>query len=97
MARASGLGLVADLGKAPVSGPIDWEGRLLGESTGRFLLAVEPASLDRLRAALAAVPHAVVGAFDPGDRLRIGLGAAPLLDAPVGDLASAWKHTGRAS
>jgi phosphoribosylformylglycinamidine synthase II len=100
MARAAGLGLSADLARAPVTGPADstdWEGRLLGESTGRFLLAVEPARLEALRAALAAVPHAVVGAFDSGDRLRIGLGAAPLLDAPVGELAGAWKHTGRAS
>jgi hypothetical protein len=43
------------------------------------------------------VPHAVVGAFDAGGRLRIGLGATPLLDAPVDELARAWKREGRAS
>ncbi len=95
LARAGGLGLSADLGPSPVKGAVDWEGRLLGETTGRFLLAVEPARLDPLRAALRAVPHAVIGAFDAGARLRIGLGAAPLVDAPVDELARAWKREGR--
>ena len=95
VARAGGLGLSADLGLSPVKGAVDWEGRLLGETTGRFLLAVDPATLDPLRAALRAVPHAVIGAFDAGARLRIGLGAAPLVDAPVDELARAWKREGR--
>lgn len=95
VARAGGLGLSADLGLSTVKGAVDWEGRLLGETTGRFLLAVDPATLDPLRAALRAVPHAVIGAFDAGARLRIGLGAAPLVDAPVDELARAWKREGR--
>ena len=97
VARASGLGLSADLAKAPGPGAVDWEGRLLGETTGRLLLAVEPARLEALQAALAGVPHAVVGAFDAGANLRVGLGATPLLDAPVDWLARAWKREGRAS
>ncbi len=97
VARASGLGLSADLAKAPGPGAVDWEGRLLGETTGRLLLAVEPARLEALRSALAGVPHAVVGAFDAGANLRVGLGATPLLDAPVDWLARAWKREGRAS
>ncbi len=97
VARASGLGLSVDLAGAPVAGTVDWEGRLLGETTGRFLLAVEPSRLDALRAVLAAAPHAVVGAFDAGGRLRIDLGTTPLLDAPVDELARAWKREGRAS
>jgi len=97
MARASGLGLSADLSRAPAAGPVDWEGLLLGETTGRFLLAIEPARLEALRTALAGVPHAALGAFDAGATLRIGLGAAPLVDAPVEALARAWKREGRAS
>jgi hypothetical protein len=38
---------------------------------------------------------AVLGAFDAGASLRIGLGAAPLVDAPVDELARAWKREGR--
>jgi phosphoribosylformylglycinamidine synthase len=97
LARAGGLGLSADLGKAPIGGAVDWEGRLLGETTGRFLLAVEPARLAALQAALAGVPHAVLGAFDAGASLRVVLGATPLLDAPVATLAAAWKREGGAS
>jgi phosphoribosylformylglycinamidine synthase len=97
MARASGLGLSADLARARVAGAVDWEGLLLGETTGRLLLAIEPGRLTALQAALAGVPHAVVGAFDAGGALRIGLGATPLVDCPVDALARAWKREGRAS
>ncbi len=97
MARASGLGLTADLARARTAGAVDWEGLLLGETTGRLLLALEPARLPDLRAALAGVPHQVIGAFDASGRLRVGLGAAPLIDTPVADLARAWKREGRAS
>jgi phosphoribosylformylglycinamidine synthase II len=97
MARAGDLGLGVDLANAPVAGPVDWEGRLLGETTGRFLLAVAPARLQALRAALAGVPHAVLGAFGGGATLRIALGATPLIDAPVAELARAWKREGRPS
>jgi phosphoribosylformylglycinamidine synthase len=97
MARASGLGLSADLARPRTAGAVDWEGLLLGETTGRLLLAVEPARLPDLRAALAGIPHAVLGSFDASARLRVGLGATPLVDAPVADLARAWKREGRAS
>ncbi len=97
MARASGLGLSADLSRARVAGAVDWEGLLLGETTGRLLLAIEPGRLAALQAALAGVPHAVVGTFDAGGTLRIGLGATPLVDSPVDALARAWKREGRAS
>jgi phosphoribosylformylglycinamidine synthase len=94
MARASGLGLAADLATVPTGGAVDWEGRLLGETTGRFLLAIDPSTLDALRSALRAVPHAVVGAFDSGAQLRIGLGATLLVGARVDELARAWKREG---
>jgi phosphoribosylformylglycinamidine synthase len=92
VARAGGLGLAADLGKLPAAAGTDWEGRLLGESTGRFLLACRPERLPFLRAALGPTPHAVRGAFDDGGKLRITLGERTLVEAPVDDLARAWKR-----
>ena len=91
LARASGMGLGVNLSGAPLEGAVDWEGLLLGESTGRFLLACRPEKMDRLRRQLHGVPHAVVGAFDATGRLRISLGEARLVDAPVEALARAWK------
>ncbi|HET9554675.1 MAG TPA: AIR synthase-related protein, partial [Anaeromyxobacteraceae bacterium] len=92
MARASGLGLSADLSAAPAAPGTGWEGLLLGETTGRFLLACAPEALDRLGRHLQGVPHAVLGAFDATGRLRVAHEGALLVDAPVEELARAWKR-----
>ena len=96
MARASGLGLAIDLARARAAGAVDWEGLLLGETTGRLLLAVEPARLEPCGPRWRRAPRRH-RAFDASARLRIGLGATPLVDAPVEALARAWKREGRAS
>ena len=92
MARAGGLGLIADLGEIPVSGDPSWEARLFGESCGRFLASCVPGDLAAVRARLAGLPFAIAGVFDGGGRLKIRLGARKLVDAAVDDLAAAWQH-----
>jgi phosphoribosylformylglycinamidine synthase len=97
VARAGGLGLSADLSAAPAAPGTGWEGLCYGETPGRFLLACRPEELDRLRAALAGVPHGVLGSFDAGGRLSVRLGGRTLLEAPVDDLTRAWKREGGAA
>ncbi|MBI5069377.1 MAG: phosphoribosylformylglycinamidine synthase [Deltaproteobacteria bacterium] len=97
MARAGGLGLAADLSAAPAAPGTGWEGLCYGETPGRFLLACRPGELDRLRGALAGVPHGVLGSFDAGGVLRLRLGGRTLLEAPVDDLTRAWKREGGAA
>jgi phosphoribosylformylglycinamidine synthase len=94
MARASGLGLGVNLTMAPAAPDTTWEGLLYGETPGRLLLACRPERMDRLRRQLGATPHAVVGSFTASPRLKISLGDATLVDAPVADLARAWKREG---
>jgi phosphoribosylformylglycinamidine synthase II len=97
MARASGMGLGVSLATAPVVEGTSWEGLLHGETPGRLLLACRPEKMDSLRRQLHGVPHAVVGAFTAAGRLEISHGEATLVDAPVDELARAWKREGRAS
>jgi phosphoribosylformylglycinamidine synthase len=95
MARASGMGLGVNLNTTPRDPDITWEGLLFGETPGRLLLACRPERMDRLRKQLGSAPHAVIGSFTASERLRISLGQAALVDAPVADLARAWKREGQ--
>ncbi|MBK9516688.1 MAG: phosphoribosylformylglycinamidine synthase [Anaeromyxobacter sp.] len=97
MARASGMGLGVNLSMAPCAPGTSWEGLLYGETPGRLLLACRPERMDRLRKQLGAAPHAVIGSFTASPRLKVALGDAPLVDAPVADLARAWKREGGAA
>jgi phosphoribosylformylglycinamidine synthase subunit PurSL len=94
MARAADLGLAVDLDRAPRRGTPGWEALLLGESTGRFLLAARPDRVAELEQALAGFPVARIGAFDGSRHLRIAAGGGTRVDAAVADLAGAWKREG---
>ena len=97
MARAAGLGIGASLTMAPTAPDTSWEGLLYGETPGRFLLACRPERMDKLRRHLGGAPHAVIGSMTASQRLKILLGDATLVDAPVADLARAWKREGGAA
>jgi len=96
LARAAGLGLRVDLDLAPQAGGPGWEALLFGESCGRMLLACRasdaPEVLRRLGPAAARI-----GALDASGRLLVEVGRRPIVDAPVADLAAAWKGEGAAS
>ena len=94
LARAAGLGLDVDLSRVPTSGEPGWEALLLGESTGRLLLAVKPENVAEFTRRLAGEPLARLGTYDRSGRLRIALGGRPVVDEAVEDLARAWKREG---
>jgi phosphoribosylformylglycinamidine synthase len=94
LARASGLGLSADLARVPVAGSPGWEALLFGESAGRYLLAAAPERVAELEARLSGLPVARIGAWDATGRLRVALGGATLVDESVDALARAWKREG---
>jgi phosphoribosylformylglycinamidine synthase len=91
MARASGLGVAADLDRAPREGTPGWEALLLGESCGRLLLACRPADEGALLARLGGAA-AAIGAFGSGDLLEVRAAGRPVVSEPVASLAAAWKR-----
>ncbi|MCA8926353.1 MAG: phosphoribosylformylglycinamidine synthase subunit PurL [Planctomycetes bacterium] len=90
MGFAGGCGLELDLSQAPREGELGVWGWLFGESPTRFLLEVDPARLDEVRAALASAPHAPVGTTVAEPRLRVRHGADGWLDEPLAELQQAW-------
>ncbi len=97
MARASGMGVGVNLTMAPCAPGTSWEGLLYGETPGRLLLACRPERMDRLRKHLGNAPHAVIGSFTASPKLKISIGDTAYVDAPVADLARAWKREGGAA
>jgi phosphoribosylformylglycinamidine synthase II len=91
MARASGLGLRADLAAAPRDGALSWEALLFSETPGRLLLAAAPDRADELLRRLGG-GAARIGSFDRSEALAVAAGGAALVDAPVAALAAAWKR-----
>jgi phosphoribosylformylglycinamidine synthase len=93
LARAAGLGLRADLDRAPREGAPGWEALLFGESCGRLLVACRPADEAALLARLGGAA-AAIGAFDAGGALELRAAGRPVVAAPVAELAAAWKREG---
>ncbi len=94
VARASGLGLAADLDRVPREGALGWEALLFSESTGRFLLAARPGDAQALKARFAKGTAQVVGELREGGRLVLSKAPVALVDLPVAELAAAWKGEG---
>jgi phosphoribosylformylglycinamidine synthase len=95
MARAAALGLRVDLDLAPQEGGPGWEALLFGESCGRMLLACRPGAAPELLRRIG--PSAArIGIFDGSGRLLVDAGRRPVVNAPVAELAAAWKGEGGA-
>ncbi|MHC4251236.1 MAG: phosphoribosylformylglycinamidine synthase subunit PurL, partial [Planctomycetota bacterium] len=92
MAFAGELGLELALDKVPCEGELGDAARLYSESNSRYLVEVEPGREDELAKALGEVPFAAVGKSLAKPALRIlGLRGAPVVDAKIDELASAWR------
>jgi phosphoribosylformylglycinamidine synthase len=95
LAQAAALGLSVDLSAAPTAGSPGWEALCFGETQGRLLLACAPERRAALEAALGAVPHALLGAYQAGGRLSVKLGGREICAAGIDQLAASWKREGR--
>lgn len=93
MAFAGEVGAELDVAAVPRRDGVDalhpWTA-LFGESASRLLLEVAADELDAVRAALADLPHAVVGTTTASHTLTIRDGDTPLVDAPLDALREAF-------
>ncbi len=93
MAIGGRLGADIDLAKVTLEGNLRATEILFSESQTRFLLEVEPARLDDLRANLGQIPWSVLGQVTAKPRVRVRHGPSVVLDVAVDAAAYAWKHT----
>ncbi len=90
MAFAGGFGLDLDLAHLPVEGITALDRALYSESQSRLVLTVPAQHLPAALAALAGVPHAVIGHVIPEAEVRVrGFGGA--FTAGLGALKAAWQ------
>ena len=90
MAIAGDLGFDLDLDMVPVREDADLLARAFAEHPSRYLLEIEPESLDRVREALGDLPHEVVATVrtEPEAILRSGGDTCTM---PVDALRTAWS------
>ena len=90
MAFSGALGVDIQPDKIP-TGETDTSlaAKLFGESSGRFLVEIEPANQKPLEKLLANIPHAHIGQVT--DTARITLGDQ--IDIPINDAKTAWQAT----
>jgi phosphoribosylformylglycinamidine synthase II len=94
MALAGRLGLALDLSGMPrADGVARTAGALLSESSGRFLVEVDPADAADFEAALKGHPCALLGRVTDDGALQVrGLAGEQVIACPVDDLVRAWRR-----
>ncbi len=90
MALAGGLGLGLELDPAPAAMGLGGLKLLFSESTGRYLVTVDPARQREFEAGLGALPHARLGRVTRERRLVVGLGGERRLDLSLARLRQAY-------
>jgi phosphoribosylformylglycinamidine synthase II len=91
MAFAGGFGIAADLSHLPVADITSLDRALFSESQSRVVLTVPSEHLATATAALAGVPHAVIGTVIPQAELRVrGFGTA--FTVGLDRLKAAWQE-----
>jgi phosphoribosylformylglycinamidine synthase len=93
MAFSGGIGAALNLQQVPLSlgTPDRLDLKLFSESNSRFLLEVPKQHLQKLRAILLGVPHAVLGDTLADPILRIESGHRTLFEIPLEDLRKAFR------
>jgi phosphoribosylformylglycinamidine synthase len=94
-AFAGGMGISADLWKAPRSGVERDDHLLFSESATRFVVTVRPGNKRAFEAAMDGVVQGLVGEVTAAPRLSLkGVGGGkPVVDEDVFDLKKAWQKT----
>jgi phosphoribosylformylglycinamidine synthase len=93
VAMAGGLGLDADLRRAPAREARRDDTLLFSESAGRFIVTVAPEETREFESLFAGLPCARIGAVTPEAVLRVtGLAGDRILACEVPALRAAWKQ-----
>ena len=93
MAFSGKGGITLNLDALPTVG--GWKNNAVpcfGESTGRFLVEVDPDMADEFAAAMAGTPCARIGSATTDGKLTITAGGATVLQAEIAELKSIWKN-----
>jgi len=91
-AFAGGLGIDADLAKAPQIGIFRDDFLLFSESQSRFIVSVKEKDLDRFQEIFRAVPYGVIGAVRADGRFRIRGLDGDVVDTEIDALFDAWQR-----
>ncbi|MBQ3144244.1 MAG: phosphoribosylformylglycinamidine synthase subunit PurL [Akkermansia sp.] len=93
MAFSGKGGITLNLDALPTVG--GWKNNAVpcfGESTGRFLVEVDPDVADEFAAAMAGTPCARIGSATTDGKLTITAGGATVLQAEIAELKNIWKN-----
>ena len=93
MAFSGKGGITLNLDALPTVG--GWKNNAVpcfGESTGRFLVEVDPDMADEFAAAMAGTPCARIGSATTDGKLTITAGGATVLQAEIAELKNIWKN-----
>ncbi|MBQ8516195.1 MAG: phosphoribosylformylglycinamidine synthase subunit PurL [Akkermansia sp.] len=93
MAFSGKGGITLNLDALPTTG--GWKNNAVpcfGESTGRFLVEVDPDMADEFAAAMAGTPCARIGFATTDGKLTITAGGATVLQAEIAELKNIWKN-----
>ena len=93
MAFSGKGGITLNLDALPTVG--GWKNNAVpcfGESTGRFLVEVDPDMADEFAAAMADTPCARIGSATTDGKLTITAGGATVLQAEIAELKNIWKN-----
>ncbi len=92
-AMAGHLGLEVDLAEVPREGHLRNDVLLYSESSGRFVVTIDPADRQRFETVLKDRPAACIGRVTADPRLIVRDGARRnLIDLPVASLTQAWQR-----
>jgi phosphoribosylformylglycinamidine synthase len=92
MALAGRLGLEVDLDKVPVDGELDHMRRLFSESTGRFVVTVDPRRSSEFEQMLEGIPWACLGRVTKSQRLTATFGGQEVLGLTVAQMRTNWRR-----
>lgn len=93
MAFSGKGGITLNLDALPTTG--GWKNNAVpcfGESTGRFLVEVDPDMADEFAAAMVGTPCARIGSATTDGKLTITAGGATVLQAEIAELKNIWKN-----
>ncbi len=93
MAFSGKGGITLNLDALPTVG--GWKNNAVpcfGESTGRFLVEVDPDMADEFAAAMVGTPCARIGSATTDGKLTITAGGATVLQAEIAELKNIWKN-----